>query len=287
MPHAAVSCGTGCNSEPLSDISGAKEDVTETLKHHWPEYVMEAAEIATFMISAVVVTTLIDHPASPVRQAIDSTLLRRLLTGLMMGLTAIALVRSPWGRQSGAHMNPSLTLTFFRLGKIAPWDAAFYVGAQFVGAMGGVAVAAMVMGPAIGIPEVNYVATKPGTSGPGVAFAAELTISFVLMLSVLTLSNTMRLAKLTPFVVGALVATYITIEAPLSGMSMNPARTFGPALFGHIWDSLWVYFAAPPLGMLLAAETYVRVHSRGLSGVWCAKLHHDDRSRCIFRCAHP
>ena len=68
------------------------------------------------------------------------------------------------------------------------------------------------------------------------------------MTAVLTLSNTMRLARLTPFVVGALVATYITIESPLSGMSMNPARTFGPALFGQIWDSLWVYFVAPPIG---------------------------------------
>ena len=261
--------------------------MTETLKQHWPEYLMEAAELATFMISAVLVTTALDHPASPVRQALDSPWLRRLITGLVMGATAILLVRSPWGRQSGAHMNPSLTLTFFRLGKIAPWDAAFYVGAQFAGAVAGIAVASVLIGPSIGIPEVNYVATKPGTTGPGIAFVAELTISFVLMMAVLTLSNTMRLARLTPFVVGALVATYITIEAPLSGMSMNPARTFGPALFGQIWDSLWVYFAAPPIGMLLAAEAYVRIHARGAAAIWCAKLHHDSDSRCIFRCAHP
>ncbi|HET7218099.1 MAG TPA: aquaporin [Vicinamibacterales bacterium] len=261
--------------------------MTETLKHHWPEYLMEAAELATFMISAVLVTTVLDHPASPVRQAIDSPLVRRLFTGLMMGLTAIALVRSPWGRRSGAHMNPSLTLTFLRLGKVAPWDAAFYVSAQFAGAVAGIAIAAVLIGPAIGIPEVNYVATTPGTTGPAVAFVAELAISFVLMTAVLTLSNTMRLARLTPFVVGALVATYITVESPLSGMSMNPARTLGPALFGQIWDSLWVYFVAPPIGMLLAAETYIRLHARGLSAIWCAKLHHDTASRCIFRCAHP
>lgn len=261
--------------------------MTANLRHHWPEYLMEGAELAAFMISAVLVTAAIDHPGSPLRQAIDSPVARRALTGIMMGLTAIALVRSPWGRRSGAHMNPSLTLTFFRLGKIAPWDAACYVAAQFAGAVAGIATAALLIGPAIGIPEVNYVATRPGTPGPAFAFAGELAISFVLMLAVLTLTNTTRLARLTPFVVGALVATYITIEAPLSGMSMNPARTFGPAFFGQIWDSLWIYFAAPPIGMLLAAEVYIRVHARGAAAIWCAKLQHDASSRCIFRCAHP
>jgi aquaporin Z len=120
-----------------------------------------------------------------------------------------------------------------------------------------------------------------------VAFVAELIISCVLMLAVLSLSNAATLARLTPFVVGALVAAYITIEAPLSGMSMNPARTFGPALVGQIWNSLWVYFVAPPAGMLIAAEIYIRTRPHGAAAVWCAKLHHRNAKRCIFRCAHP
>ena len=115
-----------------------------------------------------------------------------------------------------------------------------------------------------------------------------MTISFVLMLTVLSVSNTARLARFTPYFVGVLIATYITLEAPLSGMSMNPARTFGPALLGQIWNALWVYFTAPPLGMLLAAEVYVRVSRwRGTHAIWCAKLYHDRESRCIFRCAYP
>ena len=258
------------------------------LQRHWPEYVMEAGELAAFMVSAGIVTAVIDHPGSPVRQAIEDPVLRRLATGILMGLTAIALVHSPWGRQSGAHMNPSLTLTFLRLGKVAPWDALFYVAAQFLGGIAGIALAATLVGPAIGSPDVNYVATRPGVWGPFVAFGAELGISFVLMLTVLSFSNAARLSRYTPYMVGALVATYITVEAPLSGMSMNPARTFGPALLGQIWDSLWVYFTAPPLGMLLAAEVYVRsAASGGPNAVWCAKLHHANTKRCIFRCAHP
>lgn len=257
--------------------------MTQT-RHHWPEYLMEAGELATFMVSAAFFASLLDHPASPVRQFVENPVLRRLATGLLMGATAVCLVESPWGRQSGAHMNPSLTLTFLRLGKIAKTDALFYVLAQFLGAVIGITAAATLIGPALGSPEVNYVATTPGSWGTSAAFAAEVVISFVLMLTVLLATNTARLAKFTPLLVGALIATYITVEAPLSGMSMNPARTFGPAFFGRIWDALWIYFTAPPLGMLMAAEVYVRV--RGARSVRCAKLHHLNDRRCIFRCGY-
>ena len=86
------------------------------------------------MVSALVVTTLVEHPASPIRQMLPDPLRRRALIGVAMGLTAASIIYSPWGRQSGAHFNPSVTLTFLRLGKITPRDALFYVMAQFAGA---------------------------------------------------------------------------------------------------------------------------------------------------------
>jgi aquaporin Z len=131
---------------------------------------------------------------------------------------------------------------------------------------------------------VNYVATVPGPGGPAIAFMAELLISFGLMLTVLTVSNTGRTARFTPFFAGALVATYIMVEAPLSGMSMNPARTLGSAVPAGTWTWLAIYFTAPPLGMLLAAEVYPRL--KGTGAVICAKLHHQNRERCIFRCGY-
>jgi aquaporin Z len=194
------------------------------LTHHWPEYLMEAAGLGIFMLAACMFATLLEHPASPVRQAISNPLLRRMLVGLAMGLTAISLIYSPWGKQSGAHLNPSVTLTFWRLGKVASWDALLYIVAQFVGGMTGVLLATWVLGQALAHPTVHYVATVPGASGVGVAFLAELVISCVLMTVVLTVSNTPHLAHLTGLCAGMLAATYITIEAPLSGMSMNPAR---------------------------------------------------------------
>jgi aquaporin Z len=126
--------------------------------------------------------------------------------------------------------------------------------------------------------------TAPGPAGPAVAFAAELVISFIFMTMVLTITNTPRLAPFTGFFVAALVATYIVVESPLSGTSMNPARSLASALPAMRLEWLWIYVAAPPLGMLLAAETYLRASA--LREVGCAKLNHHHDVRCIFNCRY-
>jgi len=200
--------------------------------------------------------------------------------GISMGLTAIALIYSPWGKQSGAHINPSVTITFFRLGKIKGWDALFYAGAQFTGAVSGVVLVGLLLGTAVSDPAVRYVVTTPGPHGPWVALLSEFIIAAGMMSTVLYFSNHHRLAGYTGLFAGLLVATYITIEAPFSGMSMNPARTFGSALPPMIWDGLWVYLTAPPLGMLFAAELYL--WRKGQQAVNCCKLHHNNDKRCIF-----
>ena len=253
-----------------------------TLSQHWPEYLIESVCLGLFMISAAGFAALLQHPASPLSAWHASPLVQRIPMGVAMGLTATALIYSPFGRRSGAHMNPALTLTFLRLGKVAPADALGYVAGQFVGGIAGIVAADWVFGGLPSHPSVNYVATVPGADGAAVAFVAEAAISFGMMWMVLEVSNTPRLARLTGLCAGLLVAAYITFEAPFSGMSMNPARTFGPAMLAHTGRSLWIYFTAPLLGMLLAAELFVRIH--GHSHVKCAKLHHPFNIPCIFRC---
>src|SRR6266581_185993 len=229
----------------------------ESLRLHWPEYLIEASLLGAFMVSACVFGALYEFPHSPVHQAISSDFLRGLLGGLSMGLTAIAIFYSPWGKQSGAHINPSVTLTFLRLGKVRIWDALFYIASQFAGAVLGVALVARFLGKELADPAVRYVVTVPGEHGLRVALLAEFIIAFGMMSTVLYFSNHHRLDKYTGLFAGLLVATYITIEAPFSGMSMNPARTFGSGLSAEIWSGLWVYLTAPPLAMLTAAEVYL------------------------------
>ena len=250
------------------------------LAQHWPEYLIEAALLGLFMISAGLFTSLIESSQSPIRLGVESPYARRALIGSIMGLTAIALIYSPWGRQSGAHFNPAVTLVFLRLGKVKPWDAFFYVGFQFAGGLLGVTLVSLALRDLFRQPPVSYAATVPGPMGPTWAFAGEILISFLLMSAVLFFINHPNLSKLTGLFAGILVALFITFEAPYSGMSMNPARTFSSAAPGRLWQYLWIYFVAPVAGMFLAVE--MRQLVLGLGHSACAKLHHDLRKRCIF-----
>lgn len=241
---------------------------------------MEAALLGTFMVSACLFATLLFYPDWPVARLLPDPFLRRVIMGVAMGATAITLNYSPWGKQSGAHYNPAVTLAFTRLGKIAPRDAAAYIGAQFIGAVAGVLLAGLIVRGMLAHVQVHYAVTRPGPDGPAAAFVAEAVISCILMTVVLTVSNRVRVARLTGLCAGLLVTAFITFEAPISGMSMNPARTLGSGFWAHDWTALWIYFIAPPLGMLAAAELYVRRY--GPAGVFCAKLHHQNDKRCIF-----
>jgi len=244
---------------------------------------MEVGEVGWYLFIACAFATLVHHPASIVRQVIPSSIARRFLMGLAMGITAIAIVLSPWGKRSGGHFNPAITLTFYRLGKVEVWDTWFYVIAQFLGAIGGVALASYVLRGALENHAVRYAVTAPGRYGRAIAFVAELTISFILMITVLFATNSRKLAPYTAYFVGVLILSYYTFEAPLSGMSTNPARTFGSALHANYWHGLWIYFLAPALGMLAGSEVFLRI--RGGAAPYCAKLHHANKERCIFH--HP
>ena len=251
----------------------------EALRRNWPEYLIEGWALGTFMVAAGIVATLLGAPASPLQRAIAAPFWRNAVAGIAMGLTAIALIYSPWGKRSGAHMNPAVTLAFLRLGKIKPWDALFFIVAQTLGGTAGVLLVAAAAGRAFSDPPVSYAATLPGTGGAGVAFAAELAISLGLMLTVLTFAVSARFARFTGLAAGCLVAIYIAFESPLSGMSMNPARSFASAALAMQWQHFWIYVTAPLLGMLTAAQLFLAL--RGVGRAPCAKLLHPLGVRCI------
>ena len=252
------------------------------MQSRWPLYLIEGALLAAFMISACAFTALLEHPASLVRAMVPTDLLRRAIIGLAMGATAVSLIYSRWGRRSGAHMNPAVTLCFLRMGKIGRWDAVGYVAGQFAGGVTGVLIAASLANSFVGHPSVQYVVTMPGSFGVAGAWAAEFIISAILMGVVLGINQVPRVARFGGFFAGSLVAIYIALESPISGMSMNPARSVGSAAVAHIWQHLWIYFTAPPMGMLAAVELhrwFVR-HPHKL----CPRMNHCHRTPSIFHC---
>ncbi len=256
--------------------------LVERLSEHWPEYAIEALLLGSFMVSACVTVAVLEHPSSPVRKRLSSSLVRRAIIGIAMGLTAIALIYSPLGQRSGAHMNPAVTLAFTALGRVHPLDAVMYIAGQFIGGVLGVGATRAVLGGVIAHASVHHVATRPGRLGVRAAFIAEFVMTFALLLIVLTLSNQAATARVTGLAAGALVAIYILVAGPISGMSMNPARSLASAIFERSYRGLWVYFVAPPLGMLSAGGAFAL--GVGSSGVYCAKLCHPTSGTCVFEC---
>jgi aquaporin Z len=233
-------------------------------KDHWRDYLTEACGLMVFMLGAGVFTTLFEYPGSPVRQAISSDLLRHSVLGAVMACVTAAIIYSPWGQRSGAHINPAVTWSFYRLGKITRVDAVFYTLFQFAGAIVAPIVLLWAIGAPFSHPEVRYATTQPGPEGILVAFVAEFVISFVLMLALLIAINSARFEKAAGAVAAILVGVYIAVESPLSGMSLNPARSFGSAVTAGQWHGLWLYFVAPVVSMLLATEVYLRMRQGGL-----------------------
>lgn len=240
------------------------------LKNNWPNYLIEAWALGMFMVSATFFAGLIGLPGWPVGQAVADPMLRRCLMGMAMGLTAVGLIYSPWGRRSGAHMNPALTLTFFYLKKISRPDAIWYISAQFTGGILAMLLFKFLFPAFAGAPEVNYVQTQPGMAGVTAAFVAEIVISFGLLLTVLYSSNFERTAPYTGVFAGSLLMLYIIFEDPLSGVSMNPARSMSSAVAAGNFRYIWIFMLAPVVGMLAAAKVWKR---------WIC-------SKAVFRCSY-
>jgi len=126
---------------------------------------------------------------------------------------------------------------------------------------------------------VEWIVTIPGSAGWSIALIAEFLMSLALMLMVLFISNHHKFSQFTGMIAVIMVATFITIESPLSGMSINPARSFASAFSSHIWTDFWVYYFAPPLAMLLAVELYLHYPRR--AKVLCGKLCSNQSTPCL------
>ena len=279
---AVVSVTTrGVGREQQSVMSGPR--LLDGVRLHYPEYLMELSGVALLMVVRCVIGVVLEYPSSPVHHSIMSGSERRVLTGVAFGLITLAYVYSRWGRQSGGHLNPAMTLAYFRLGKVRPADALGYVMAQFFGAALGVGLSTYFFGSRLTRDPLMSLVTMPA-GGLLAAFVAEVLVAFLLMTTVLTLSNSGKHAAYTGICAAALMMISFPFVAPISGASINPARSFGSAIVAWNWHALWLYLTAPALGMLAGAETFRK--TRGASSVICAKLQHDNHYPCIFRCGY-
>ena len=225
-----------------------------SVNRHWPEYLIEVSLLGCFMILAGFFVTLFEYPEVTSLRSHCEGCSAHGVAGNLHRIDLTLLIQSPWGKRSGAHMNPAITLAFLRLKKIHPWDAVFYILAQAVGGIVGVLLTAAALGSPFKDPPIHYAATVPGAAGEATAFVAETLISFVLMATILGFVSSPRLGRFTALAIGVLVAVLIVVEAPLSGTSMNPARSLASAVPGGMWRHLWIYLLGPSLGCLMCRQ---------------------------------
>ncbi|HKP75170.1 MAG TPA: MIP family channel protein [Longimicrobiaceae bacterium] len=177
---------------------------------------------------------------------------------LAFGFVVTAMIYT-LGHVSGAHINPAVTLAFWSVGRFRSRDVLPYVLAQCAGAVAASLVLRWILGP------VGHLgATLPGV-GTGRSFVVEWLLSFILMFVIISVATDERVtAGFAGIAVGLTVGFEAMMGGPLTGASMNPARSLGPAVAGGGWDAHWIYWVAPITAMLVAVRVYDFLRPAGI-----------------------
>jgi aquaporin Z len=250
---------------------------------HWIEWLCEFAGTALLLLGGLSAVCLDFGSGSAVTRAIPSHSARLLITGLLFAGTGSLVAITPWGRRSGAHLNPVVTLSFWLRGHVHPHDLVGYIGAQIAGAFAGTALIRLLWG---------HVATsvKLGVTQPGRgldAFDAALVeglMTALLVATIFTMVASPRRARWTPLALWPTIAILVWQGAPYTGTSLNPARSLAPAAMFPLWSNFGVYLVGPVLGGLVAVAVF-----GFLPGVetLTAKLYHDPAYPSPFGSALP
>jgi len=250
----------------------------KTGEHPFPWLLYGAEFLGTALLVAVGLSVVILDfgQGSLVIRLLPNPGLRRLITGFLFGTTGALIAVSPLGRESGAHINPAVTLAFLLMGKIRAWHALGYLVAQLAGCIAGSL--PLLLWGRMGR-SIDFGATVPGAEyGAGWALVGETTTTFALITGLFLFLRHRRLRTFTPALFPVLYGLMVFLEAPVSGTSTNPARSLGPALISGQWLDWWVYWLGPLLGTLLGVALYRWTWLKHLE-VEVAKLYHFEHDR--------
>jgi aquaporin Z len=242
----------------------------------WQPILAELVGTALLMLIGLSIVIVMSGAGSPVARLVPDEGLRRLITGFLFGTTGAVITLSPVGKESGAHLNPVVTWGFWLMGKLDARAALSYVAAQLVGAS--IGSLPLLCWGAIGR-SVAFGATLPGA---GYALRSvvigEVITTFALISVLCIFIGFRRLRPFTPASLPFLYAVMVYVEAPLSGTSTNPARSFGPALISAEWQGWWIYWIGPALGTFAAVLVFSFLAKR----IEVAKLYYFESDRRRF-----
>ena len=231
-------------------------------------YLSEFVGTALLVLVGLSFVIFVNGKGSPVLKIIPDGGIRRAISGFLFGTTGCLITISPVGKISGAHINPMVSIAFWMRGNMTFENMLGFVAAQMAGAIVG-CVPLLLWGKQ-GL-SMDYGATIP--NGVNAAFTGEIWTTFVLIAVILFFTSHDKLKNFTPFMMPIIYCIMVYVEAPVSGTSTNPARSFGPAVVSNVWSGYWLYWVAPLIGTLIAVLVFNVGWLKHLrSGV--AKLYH-------------
>jgi aquaporin Z len=244
----------------------------------WRLLLSELVGTALLVLIGLSLVIVMFGTGSPMLRILPNEGLRRLITGFLFGTTGALIAISPVGKESGAHINPAVTMTFWLFGKIDSRIAASYVLAQVAGALLG-SLPLLAWG-SMG-QSVAYGATLPGQGyAIEMVFLGEVVTTFIMVSLLVVFIGFRQLRQFTPALFPFLYAMMVYVEAPISGTSTNPVRSLGPAIVSGQWDGWWIFWIGPLIGAFLASCTCSFLAKR----ITVAKLYYfDSDSDGLFR----
>lgn len=225
---------------------------------HWRLYMCELVATAVLMVIGLACVIVLSAPGTFLGKLLSAyPALQAALCGLCFGLAGTAAAMTPFGKVSGAHLNPSVTLAFMLSKKIVWIDALGYIIAQIIGAVLGTTIVYCLGYIAsswkIDAVVAHYGATTPYTGlSIWYALGSETLVTGLLIATLYWLAAHPRHKWVTPWIGGIFFFVMNPLTAWISGNSANFARTFGPDLYAGNWSGLWVYLLGPFVGSSLA-----------------------------------
>jgi aquaporin Z len=247
----------------------------------WRVFAAEFVGTALLVLIGLSLVILMFGTGTPLVSLIPSEGLRRLITGFLFGTTGACIALSPVGKESGAHINPAVTLAFRLMGKLDLRTTLGYIGAQLIGAV--VGSLPLLLWGTMG-KSVAFGATLPGAGTTlSTALLGEVITTFTMVALLAVFLGFRNIRPFTPAIFPPLYAIMVWAEAPISGTSTNPARSIGPSVISGQWQGWWIYWAGPLAGMLLAVLACSFLAKR----IEVAKLYYfeSDRDRLFRRMA--
>jgi len=230
----------------------------------WAELVGTAALLLCGLSSVI----FMFGDGSPFSHLVPSVDLRRAINGFLFGSIGASIALSRVGKESGAHVNPVVTMAFWMAGRLGRRDAVAYVLGQLSGAALGCL--PLLAWGAMGR-SISFGATTPGNGySTSAALMGEVFTTFCLVAGICIFLAFRNLRNFTPLMIPFLYAVMVPLEAPISGTSTNPARSFGPAIVSGEWSRWWVYWVGPVIGSFIALLVCMRLAKR----IEVAKLYH-------------